>query len=286
MSDLGPVDPGRADEAAWLSRWRLRPDGDPATTRSSRLLPVRTEDGVPAVLKIAHESEEARGTALLAALDGHGAVPVLRREHRAVLIERATGTRDLVSMVRSGEDDTATRIICEVAGTLHAETERVLALEDPPALVPLETWFGRLFAHAEELGPVHRAGADLARRLFDDGRDPVALHGDLHHGNVLDFGARGWLAIDPKALLGDPEFDACNLLCNPSHERALQPGRLARQFGVVVESTGFAPRRLRDWLVAWCALSSTWFALDDRPERAASAARIGEVAAGLTDGGA
>ncbi|WP_430645298.1 aminoglycoside phosphotransferase family protein [Agromyces sp. GXS1127] len=281
MSDLGPVDPGRADEAAWLRRWRLRPDGDPATTATSRLLPVRTDDGEPAVLKIAHESEEARGAALLAALDGHGAARVLRRDHRALLIERATGARDLVDLVRAGEDDAATRIICEVAAVLHAETGRVLGLDDPPDLVPLEQWFGQLFAQADGLGPLHRAGADLARRLFDEDHEPEVLHGDLHHGNVLDFGERGWLAIDPKALLGDAEFDACNLLCNPSHERALVPGRLARQFAVAVEATGFAPKRLRDWLVAWSALSSTWFELDDRPERAATAARIGETAAGL-----
>jgi len=281
MSDLGPVDPGRADEAAWLRRWRLRPDGEPATTTTSRLIPVRTDDGAAAMLKVAHEPEEARGAALLAALDGHGAVRVIRRDHRALLMERATGSRDLVAMVRAGDDDDATRIVCEVAGRLHAETDRVLALADPPPLVPLEDWFGQLFAEADRLGPLHRAGADLARRRFDDAREPVVLHGDLHHGNVLDFGASGWLAIDPKALLGDAEFDACNLLCNPSHERALIPGRLARQFGVAVEATGFEPRRLRDWLVAWSALSSTWFELDDRPERAATAERIGEAAAGL-----
>ena len=29
------------------------------------------------------------------------------------------------------------------------------------------------------------------------------LHGDIHHGNILDFGARGWLAIDPKRLQGE-----------------------------------------------------------------------------------
>ncbi|WP_438854179.1 aminoglycoside phosphotransferase family protein [Agromyces sp. M3QZ16-3] len=281
MSDLGPVDPGRADEAAWLRRWRLRPDGEPSTTASSRLIPVRTEDDVAAVLKIAHETEEARGSALLVALDGHGAVRVIRHDHRALLIERAMGPRDLVSMVRDGEDDAATRILCAVAERLHGETDRVLALPDPPPLVPLETWFGQLFAHADRLEPLHRAGADLARRLLDEDREPVLLHGDLHHGNVLDFGERGWLAIDPKALLGDAEFDVCNLLCNPSHERALVPGRLARQFAVVFDATGFAPKRLRDWLVAWSALSSTWFELDGRPQRAASAARIGEVAAGL-----
>ena len=98
------------------------------------------------------------------------------------------------------------------------------------------------------------------------------------HGNVLDFGERGWLAIDPKGLLGDAAFDVCNLLCNPSHERALEPGRLERQFGVVVAATGFEPARVADWLVAWCALSSTWFAIDDDPRLAASAAAIGELA--------
>jgi streptomycin 6-kinase len=37
----------------------------------------------------------------------------------------------------------------------------------------------------------------------------VLLHGDLHLGNVLDGGpSRGLVAIDPKACLGDPCFDA------------------------------------------------------------------------------
>ncbi|WP_234661090.1 aminoglycoside phosphotransferase family protein [Agromyces marinus] len=281
MSDLGPVDPGHAREAAWLTRWRLRPDGDAWTTHSSRLVPVLTADGTPAMFNLAHETEEARGAALLVALDGHGAARVLRRERRALLLERAAGQRDLVRAVRAGDDDDATRTLCAVADTLHARTDRVLERLAASDLVPLETWFGQLFAQADGLGPLHRAGADLARRLLDERRTPVILHGDLHHGNVLDFGERGWLAIDPKGLLGDAEFDVCNVLCNPSHERALVPGRLARQFEVVVGATGFAPRRLRDWLIAWSALSSTWFELDERPERAASAARIGEVAAGL-----
>ena len=61
MSDLGPVNPGHAEEAAWLRRWRLRPDADPVTTSSSTLIPVRTEHGEPAMLKLAQTEEEARG---------------------------------------------------------------------------------------------------------------------------------------------------------------------------------------------------------------------------------
>ncbi|MDR5698208.1 aminoglycoside phosphotransferase family protein [Agromyces aerolatus] len=276
MSDLGPVSPGHAADAAWLRRWRLHPDGDPTTTASSRLIPVTTRSGAPAMLKIAHSDEEERGVGLLVALDGHGAARVLRHDRDAALIERATGDRDLVSLVRDGEDDQATRIICDAAARIHGASRDVFAAAAP--LVDLPTWFQLLFEQADELGPVHRRGAELAQALLDDPREPVALHGDLHHGNVLDFGERGWLAIDPKGLVGEAGFDYANLLCNPSHERALQPGRLERQFGVVVEASGLERDRLADWLVAWCALSSTWFTLDDDPAHAESAAAIGELA--------
>ncbi|GAA1804582.1 aminoglycoside phosphotransferase family protein [Agromyces neolithicus] len=278
MSDLGPVNPGHAEEAAWLRRWRLRPDADPVTTASSTLIPVRTEHGEPAMLKLAQTDEEARGADLLVALDGRGAARVLEREGPAVLIERATGDRDLVRMVEAGHDDEATRIICAAAEVIHAASTAVLAPDDPPGLVRLATWFRHLRSNAEALGAFHRRGADTAARLLADPRDTVVLHGDLHHGNVLDFGERGWLVIDPKGLLGEAAFDYCNLLCNPSHERALAPGRLQRQFGVVVDATGVDAARLADWLVAWCALSSTWFEIDDDPRLAASAAAIGEGA--------
>lgn len=283
MSDLGPVDPGHRADLAWLNRWHLRSEGDLVTTASSLLMPVRTADGAPAMLRIAHHEEEMRGADLLDALGGRSAARVLRRHGTALLLERASGARDLRSMVYAGADDAATRILCAVGNRLHAETDRVLGLEEPPALVELEVWFQNLFAQADGLGPMHRAGAELARRRLDEHRDPFVLHGDLHHANVLDFGERGWLAIDPKALLGDAEFDACILFCNPSHERALMPGRLERQFAVVLEATGYEPRRLRDWLVAWCALSSTWLALDDDPVRSDTTALLGERAATLTD---
>jgi streptomycin 6-kinase len=45
--------------------------------------------------------------------------------------------------------------------------------------------------------------------LLDSQGRLVLLHGDLHLGNVLDGGpSRGLVAIDPKACIGDPCFDA------------------------------------------------------------------------------
>jgi streptomycin 6-kinase len=59
--------------------------------------------------------------------------------------------------------------------------------------------------------------------LLAEPREVGVLHGDLHHGNVLDFGVRGWLAIDPKGLLGERGFDFANIFTNPISQ--IRPGR-------------------------------------------------------------
>ena len=85
-------------------------------------------------------------------------------------------------------------------------------------LAPLATWFGALEPVAGSEGGILRLAAATASSLLATQQDIVVLHGDMHHGNVLDFGARGWLAIDPKGLVGDRCFDYANMFCNPDHE--------------------------------------------------------------------
>jgi len=41
------------------------------------------------------------------------------------------------------------------------------------------------------------------------------LHGDLHHDNVLLDSKRGWLAIDPKGVIGELEYELGAALRNP-----------------------------------------------------------------------
>ncbi len=56
--------------------------------------------------------------------------------------------------------------------------------------------------------------------LLDTQSTRVLLHGDLHLGNALDGGpARGLVAIDPKACVGDPCFDAVDyVVSGAGHE--------------------------------------------------------------------
>ena len=147
------------------------------------------------MLKIAREEEERRGGALMAWWDGDGAAKVLARHGEALLLERATGARSLTEMVATGRDDEASRILCDVALRLHAPRPG-----PPPELVPLTRWFEALAPAARTHGGLLARADSAAQALLADPRDVVVLHGDIHHGNVLDGGDRGWLAIDPKGL--------------------------------------------------------------------------------------
>lgn len=278
MTDAGPVDPGYRAEAEWLHRWRLIPDGEQFSSTASVLTPVRLPDGSAAMLKVARADEEIRGGALLAAWNGVGAARVLRREGPALLLERAMGPGRLVDWAEGGRDDEATHVLCAAAAALHGASDAVRSDPVTPPLVPLRVWFRQLLAVGPDADDLHRRAADIAAELLDDPRDEVVLHGDVHHGNVLDFRERGWLAIDPKGLIGERAFDYCNLLCNPSHQHALAPGRLERRFRIVTEAAGLDQHRFARWLTAWCGLSSVWFSIDGDPALAASAAEIGRRA--------
>jgi streptomycin 6-kinase len=255
--------------ADYLARWGLTPDGGPIATRSSDMLPVRRA-GVPAMLKIAREAEERRGGLVMSWWGGDGAAHVLAQEGAALLLERATGKGSLVEMAGDGRDDEASRILCAVAARLHAQKGR-----PAPALIPLPRWFESLEPAAARHGGILSLAAATARELLAKPSEDVVLHGDIHHGNVLDFGPRGWLAIDPKGLVGERYFDFANLFCNPDLAIATAPGRLARQATVVAEAARLDRRRLLRWILAWAGLSAAWHLEDGEPaEIALSVARL------------
>jgi streptomycin 6-kinase len=237
----------------YLIRWGLIPDGAPVVTHSSRLLPVRRH-GARAMLKVAVEAEEKFGGLLMAWWDGNGAARVLAREGDAILLERAEGQRSLADLARNGDDDEASRIICDVVAKLHAPRPAPL-----PELIPLTQWFQALEPAAASHGGVLPLCAATARELLASSRDVGVLHGDIHHDNILDFGTRGWLAIDPKSLIGERGFDYANIFCNPDRETATTPGRFMRRVDVVSERAELDRTRLLKWILAWAGLSAAWF---------------------------
>jgi streptomycin 6-kinase len=240
----------------YLARWALVPDGAPIVTQTSRLLPV-IRDGRRAMLKLATEDDERRGNAFMRWWNGDGAAAVIAAEGDALLMERLDDDAALAGMARRGADDEASRIICGVAARLHAPRSA-----PPPPAMPLAGWFAALHRAAERDGGLFTAGDRVARALLADLRDMTVLHGDLHHFNILHVPAGGWLAIDPKGVVGERAYDFANILCNPDPATAEAPGRLARQLDVIAIAAGLDRRRLLQWVLAHACLSAAWLIED------------------------
>lgn len=259
----------------WLDSWRLRPDGPGFTTEFGSLLMPVIAGGRRAMLKIAGGEEERRGGALMVWWAGEGAARVLAHGGDAILLERAVGNVSLTAMALHGQDDAAAAILCQVAAGLHAPRDR----PPPDSLVPLPIWFRQLEPAAQARGGIFVESAAAARELLGAPRDVAVLHGDLHHGNVLDAGERGWIAIDPKGLIGERGFDFANIFHNPTKEIALTPGRLPRLIGIVAQLAGLEPVRLIKWILAYSGLSAAWSLDSGEDAHARGAMEVAELAA-------
>ncbi len=214
------------------------------------------------MLKLTIDGEERQAAALMDWWGGRGAARVLCREDNVCLLERATGTARLSEMARLGRDDDAVRILCSVVEQLH-----VPRAQPPPGLVPLSHWFHDLEPAATTHGAVLTRCAETARVLLTEPLDIHVLHGDLHHGNVLDFATRGWLAIDPKGLLGERGFDFANIFLNPDLAMpetpvATIPAVLEQRLAIVTHAASLQRRRLLQWILAWTGLSAAWLLND------------------------
>lgn len=269
----------------WLNRWGLTPDGEPFETHTSQLLPVVVvKDGQKAILKITDDDSERIGCELMVWWNGNGAAKVLAHAAGAILLERATGTESLADMSWTGNDAQACRIICHAASRLHLSRNA-----STPALTPLHHWFRDLAPAAKKHGGTLTRCAAVANVLLSSPHDEVVLHGDLHHGNILDFGTRGWLAIDPKGLVGERGFDYANIFTNPdlaepTRPVAIEPERFTQRVNIVSEIARIERQRLLMWIVAWCGLSSVWFLQEG--DSATVPLRIAELAmAELASGG-
>ena len=108
----------------------------------------------------------------------------------------------------------------------------------------------------------------LFAELIGSMAEPVLLHGDLHHDNILTAERQPrqtrrplWLALDPKGLVGEPAYEVGALLRNPAPWLLdqPQPGRiLARRVDQLAEELGFDRARLRSWGLAQAVLSAWW----------------------------
>ncbi len=219
--------------------------------------PARVSLVVPAgdvVLKVNFPDEESQYEADALAHFGDGSVELVAHapDLRALLIERC---RPGTTLWQVSDDAQATGI----AATVLASLWRAPPSEHPFRLLEGEAlkWIDELPADWEALGrPFEQALLDEAvaalRDLGPTQGDAVVLHQDFHGGNVLHAERRQWLAIDPKPLAGEREFDAASLLRDRRWELG-RPGadtRIRRRLDLLAAELGLDRERMRLWGIA------------------------------------
>ncbi|KAA8887262.1 aminoglycoside phosphotransferase [Nocardia colli] len=232
--------PALAEE--FRQRWQLSLDGSAMYGYVGLVLPATMADGTAVVLKMSMVEPETRDEPLaLATWGGVGAVRLLDSdpERGVLLLERLDSSRSL----ETEPIDDAVRI---AAGLL-----RRLAIPAPPGLGrDLRTEAER---HAVELPQDwQRLGEPFPRKLLDAAVEACNQLGpsaarllaneDLHYENVLGGTREPWLVIDPKPLVGDPEFTTLSLIWNRRSESSLDD-----RFAAIVDGAGLDPDRARAW---------------------------------------
>jgi streptomycin 6-kinase len=250
-----------------MIRWSLTKSTPVADTPRSSVFRVEQNGRNFAALKILKPvvyEEEGRGADLLAWYAGEGAATVFDRHGHTIFMEWLDGV-PLSQAVRQGRDDEATIAIATLVSRLHQPRG-----EPPEGMQPLRERFQTLFDTDVRAWPhtardLYARANGIAIRLFDKPAAVVPLHGDLHHDNILSSG-RGWLAIDPKGLLGDPAYDLANIFLNPvgSADVAAHPKTIAARADILSERLGYNRKRILGWAAAHAALSACWNLADEK----------------------
>ena len=275
----GVSDSERSRSAALSSR----PSTTPPRTRGSAHLCLQHWRGQErVVLKLGVPNREL--TSEIAALrlyDGRGACRLLDAdaEKGMLLLERLQPGHMLA---RLEDDIRATEIGADVMRRLWQPVP-----EDKDKFILLKDWFkgvSRLRKRYNgRTGPLPKRLVETAEALSTDllaeNKDEVLLHGDFHHFNVLE-SARGWLAIDPKGVVGPRGYEVGPFLINPNNRflNGSNPRvQTEKRIAILSERLDMERERIRSWAICHAILSALWSFEDNEPGWGEYSLRCAEI---------
>ncbi|MGI8733394.1 MAG: aminoglycoside phosphotransferase family protein [Pyrinomonadaceae bacterium] len=237
--------------------WRLVVE-DVFETETSAIASV-TRDAQPLVLKVVkQQGDEWHSGKVLEAFAGNGVARVYKQAPGAMLIERLRPGNSLVSLALNGKDEKATNILAAVM-------QKMSAPEVPVLCATTQDWargFDRYIASGDI--QISRHLVESGQRVYSDlsasQRRVRLLHGDLHHYNVLYDSDRGWLAIDPKGVAGELEYEVGAVLRNPFERPDLfaSASTVERRLKQFTSILNLDFERALAWGFAQAVLSAIW----------------------------
>lgn len=223
------------------------------------LVAYGTRKGEPVVLKVIKEpGDEWWSGEVTNAFQARGMARVYEYAGGALLMERLRPGQPLSRMAAAGSDDEATAVLARLIASMSPGP--------PPQHAPIvEQWvegFDRYALSGDRRveSALLAAARDAFVELAESQRDVRLLHGDLHHSNVLLDDDRGWLAIDPKGVVGEVEYELGAALRNPVERPELFTDRstIERRVDRFASELDVDKQRVVAWAFAQAVLSAVW----------------------------
>lgn len=214
----------------------------------------------PVVLKVLRQpGDEWRSGEVLDAFGGRGIVRVYEYIEGAVLLERLNPGTPLAVVTLEGRDEEATRIL---AGVIRRMSH---PFKSSKSFATAQEWglgFRRYLTSGDTQipGDLVEQSEQIYQELCASQRGARLLHGDLQHYNVLYDAERGWLAIDPKGVVGEVEYEIGAALRNPYErpEMFASSEAVERRIMRYEAELKLDPKRALGWGFAQAVLSAIW----------------------------
>lgn len=252
------------DLLAQLAReWQFTIESEFPNLSYNYALKVCLENGERAVLKCGVPNRElTTEIAALKHLNGKAAIRLLKADAElgAMLLEEAMPGKTLSKI--NNEDNTVS-IFSSLMTALHHP------INDIEHFPTVQKWFDGFHRFTKQFpgkeSPLDISLVDHANKigneLLDSMGELVLLHGDLHHENILSATREPWLAIDPKGVIGEREYEVGAFMRNPIPILVTQMNTkqiLLRRLDLLVELTGFDRKRLWGWSFSQAVLAAIW----------------------------
>lgn len=250
---------------SYEKKWKLKSLGAFPDLSINYVEKARTNNGKDVVLKIGFpgDDELLSEMATLDIYNGEGAVKILGKNSKdcVLLLERCIPGNSLHSLNNEEEE---ILIFAETCRKIWKKASEDFKFKPLAGESKYFDWYFQNFQKSKDSLPkelVIKAKEKFEYLIKTQG-ELYLLHSDLHHDNILS-SERGWLAIDPKGLIGEREYEAGVYILNPykrfkENETLVNHKFFAKRIELISRALNFDKQRIAGWAFIKQILSLIW----------------------------
>lgn len=239
-------------------KWSLTIE-DPYSLSINYVAPAKLVSGKEVVVKLSiPRTEFLDELESLRLFNHHGMVQVIDfdKEKGIIILEKISPGYTLAKIKN---DELACRIAARVLKKLSISAPLKTRLQT--TAIREKSLRATVVEHEDGYGPLSSQTLKTSLNLFTKLNQSISkyklLHGDFHHYNVLASEEDDWVAIDPKGLLGETEYDVIQFLLNCLPEENVYEVTKKR-VDILTEELHLNQERLLLWGYCHTVLATSW----------------------------